>query len=109
MKTWIKYGLLNAAVIIIYGALYTIGGQYVNYDTIIYFTASAFALFLSSGILWKIRIKELPEDTHKIIVNGFLVALAYPILLTLLLISIEGIFAIYRWNGTRLEKLWKWV
>ncbi len=91
MRTWLKYGLLNACVIIIPGIYYLQFGRYINDDTLLFFITSAFALFITSGILWKLNLKEESTDS-KIVVTGLLTGAVYPFCLFFLLKSISLVF-----------------
>jgi len=91
MRTWLKYGLLNACVIIIPGIYYLQFGRYINDDTLLFFITSAFALFITSGILWKLILKEESTDS-KIVVTGLLTGVVYPFCLFFLLKSISLVF-----------------
>ncbi len=67
MKTWVKYGLINALLGLIIGifiAITSIGDGY-----FVFGITAPIAAFLTGGLLWKFLVKD-ELDSRKIFITG---------------------------------------
>jgi hypothetical protein len=69
MKTWIKYGLINALLGLIIGIYITITATGEGY--FLYGISAPIAAFLTGGLIWKLIVKD-KFDRGKIIITGLL-------------------------------------